>query len=237
MSNLLVIDTSSSVCSVMLRTSTSVAVRQRAGSRTHGQFLLAAIVEVAGELSLDLSELNAVAAVAGPGSFTGIRIGIGVVQGLTAALSLPVILISSLEWLACEALAAYDCQSVMVCRKARDNEYYVGSFRRDADALVRRIGEETVIAASDLVLPDSADGMASWIAVGDGWAEAELGIERYPAVFKRLAVDLEPGLETLGRLAGQKLAEGQLVSAEQAIPNYLKENMNYRTAISNETVK
>jgi tRNA threonylcarbamoyladenosine biosynthesis protein TsaB len=229
-SNLLVIDTSSRVCTVVMQTGKGVKTRVIEGHQSHGQSLLSAIDQLRIELEIELQQLSALAVVAGPGSFTGLRIGIGVVQGLAAALEIPVILLSSLEWHAWSGFAAYDCSHVTVCRKARDGEFYVATFQKGPDSGIQCIGGEVVVEGHAIVLPEVIERAGHWIAIGDGWNERD----SFPAAllkgFSDVDCDLEADIESLRRIANFKLNNKQTVSAEQALPSYLKENMNYRTA-------
>lgn len=233
MSNLLVIDTSAGICTVILQTADSMAVRQRSGPRTHGQFLLPAIAELSREQHLELMDLEAIAVVAGPGSFTGLRIGIGVVQGLANALALPVVLLSSLEWLALEAAIHFtDCR-MLVCRKAREDEYYVGRYRVQAPLQLQRIGEESVEKGSSIRVPvcDQDDEQLPWVAVGDGWSDPQLADLLKTSSLQTIDHDLQPGPDSLCRLARLRMTEGAQVPADQVLPFYLQEDLNYKTSI------
>jgi len=231
MSNLLVIDTSSTVCTVALVQDGQISVKQLEGARSHGQFLLSTIHAITGQAQIDLGKLDALAVVSGPGSFTGIRIGIGVVQGLATALDIPVILLSSLEWLASSAVEKYACSAVLVCCRARDSEYYSGFFYTGGKNIaLDRLGSEQVVTADQIEIPQAAQGN-SVIAVGDGWMDLDAFDEDFLARFTAIDPELTGSVERLCDLAGHKQRSEQWVSAEQALPSYLKENMHYKTAI------
>ena len=68
--------------------------------KTHSQTLLPMVDEIAGMIELDLGTLDAIAVAAGPGSFTGLRIGSATAKGLGLALDIPLIHIPTLEGLA-----------------------------------------------------------------------------------------------------------------------------------------
>jgi tRNA threonylcarbamoyladenosine biosynthesis protein TsaB len=230
MSSLLVIDTSSSICTVALAQNDRNTVRRIEGARSHGQFLLATIEEVIKIAGVGLDQLDALAVVAGPGSFTGIRIGVGVVQGLATALNIPVILLSSLEWLASSAFAKHSCSASLVCRIARDSEYYSACYVRDREEDQGRLGPEKIGLAQEIVVPE-ATGDQPIAAVGDGWLDLDAFNPDLLAKFSVIDSELEGDAESLCELAQRWYKAGRWVSAEQAIPSYLKENMNYKTAI------
>ncbi len=230
MSNLLIIDTSTNVCTVILQSQNSVAVQQSEDSRSHGRFLLPAVNRLLFEQELELGDLDAIAVVAGPGSFTGIRIGVGVVQGLAAALEIPVILISSLEWLACSAFFNFSVSVVSVCRKAGEQEFYLATFRQISARQIVRIGEETVSNSNAFTLPWIDPSTDIWIAVGDGWEDPDRFPEKLMNGFEFVDSKCTADVDSLCLLAGRKFLDKQFVPAEQALPNYLKENLQYRTA-------
>jgi tRNA threonylcarbamoyladenosine biosynthesis protein TsaB len=230
MSRLLVIDTSSSICTVALAQDDLSTVRQIEGPRSHGQFLLSTIEEVIKLAGVELGELDALAVVAGPGSFTGIRIGVGVVQGLATALNVPVILLSSLEWLARSAFAKHNCSAALVCRIARDSEYYFACYVDQRESDQGRLGPEKIGAAQEIVLPDAARNK-SIAAVGDGWLDLDAFNADLLTKFSLIDPELEGDADSLCELARGMYEAGRCVSAEQAVPSYLKENMNYKTAI------
>lgn len=72
--------------------------------RDHGAFLQPAIQSISKKAGIVLQELNAIAVVSGPGSYTGLRVGMATAKGLCYALNKPLILIGSLDVLACQAI-------------------------------------------------------------------------------------------------------------------------------------
>lgn len=229
MSNLLVIDTSSAVCTVALVQPVQNKVRQLEGARSHGQFLLSAIHEITTQANIELASLDALAVVSGPGSFTGIRIGVGVIQGLATALNIPVILLSSLEWLACTAVEQYKCSAVLVCCTARDSEYYTGFFTRNQEHILIRAGDEQVATAGQVRIPDDAAG-DNIVAVGDGWMDRDAFDRDFLSRFSVIDAEIRGCPDKLCELALRKKQLQLWVSADQALPSYLKENMYYKSA-------
>ncbi|MCB1672733.1 MAG: tRNA (adenosine(37)-N6)-threonylcarbamoyltransferase complex dimerization subunit type 1 TsaB [Gammaproteobacteria bacterium] len=231
MSNLLIIDTSAEVCTVALQSQRGRSIRQSPEPRTHGRFLLPAVQQVVEEQELQLGNLDAIAIVSGPGSFTGLRIGIGVVQGLAAALEVPITLLSSLEWLACSAFSRYGSPVVTVCREAREQEFYLGTYRQLVDDQVERVGEEAVVQGAQIALPALLPAPDEWAAVGDGWNDWN----RVPSSLSDHFTIVDPALtadvESLCRLANRKLLQKCFVAPEEALPSYLKTNLHYRTAL------
>jgi len=100
MTALLAIETSANLCSVALMHDREISEIVVSEPRGHTRHLLPAIDRLLIDAGLALRRLDAIAVTTGPGSFTGLRIGIGVAQGLAYGADLPVVPLSSLATLA-----------------------------------------------------------------------------------------------------------------------------------------
>lgn len=101
MAYILCLDTATPVCSVALgRDGKTWAVRESARKNVHSTLITSFIQEILSETGFDLDKLDAVAVSKGPGSYTGLRIGVSTAKGLCYALGKPLIAISSLRALA-----------------------------------------------------------------------------------------------------------------------------------------
>lgn len=102
--------------------------------KTHSQTLLPMLDEVSKMIELDLSTVDAIAVAAGPGSFTGLRIGSATAKGLGLALNKPLIHIPTLEGLAYNLCGSSD----VVCpiMDARRGQVYTGIYRFEDDKLI-----------------------------------------------------------------------------------------------------
>ncbi len=121
----------------------------------HAELLLPAIRSLLDEAGLPLADLDAIAFGRGPGSFTSLRIGIGVVQGLAWGAGLPVVPVSSLAAVAQEAfeLSGSRVQSVCVAMDARMNEVYTADFHCASGDYVEAAGEERVCPPGEVTAP------------------------------------------------------------------------------------
>ncbi len=101
-----------------------------ASQKEHASFLQPAIRQLLAEAKYSLKDLKAVAVVAGPGSYTGLRVGMAGAKGLCYALRIPLITVSSLDWM---AAAAKDEPADLLCPMidARRNEVYTAMYRPD----------------------------------------------------------------------------------------------------------
>lgn len=163
--------------------------------------------------------MDAIAFSRGPGSFTSLRIGIGVVQGLAWASGCPVIPVSSLAATA-QAAAEKGIKTALVALDARMNEVFTGLFRLNDNGIMTAVGEERV-CGPDLV---QAPGEAEVHAVG-------IGFDRYPELTElagRLAgirADIWPDAISILKLAQEWLRNNKAVPAELAQPVYLRDNV------------
>jgi tRNA threonylcarbamoyladenosine biosynthesis protein TsaB len=106
---ILLIETSTPVCSVALAKGTEIlAIRENHEGLSHATLAAVFIDEIMKEVGAKLSDLEAVAISKGPGSYTGLRIGVSIAKGLCYALNKPLIAVSSLQALAQTAAKSYD---------------------------------------------------------------------------------------------------------------------------------
>ena len=99
--NILAIDTTTEACSVALNLRGTLLQRSEIAPNGHSRLVLGMVESLLREAGLDLRDLDALAVDVGPGSFTGVRIGIGVAQGLAYGAGCKVVPVGSLEALAC----------------------------------------------------------------------------------------------------------------------------------------
>jgi tRNA threonylcarbamoyladenosine biosynthesis protein TsaB len=134
---ILALDTATKSCSVALTDNGSLSAELTINKdQTHSKHLMELIHSVFGIAGFGLSDVDGFAVTIGPGSFTGLRIGISTIKGLAHALSKPVVGISSLKAL------AWQCadQSHLICPflDARKGEVYWATYRFDATRLTQK---------------------------------------------------------------------------------------------------
>jgi tRNA threonylcarbamoyladenosine biosynthesis protein TsaB len=138
---ILAVDTATNSCSVAVTDSTTLlAETTLVTAETHSKHLLKMIDEVMEMAGVDLSKLDGFAVTRGPGSFTGLRIGLSVVKGLAVASGKHVVGISSLEALASQ----FPWASVLICAMvdARKSEVYVATYRSGLNSTAGGILEQ-----------------------------------------------------------------------------------------------
>ncbi|MFT0213451.1 tRNA (adenosine(37)-N6)-threonylcarbamoyltransferase complex dimerization subunit type 1 TsaB [Pseudomonas sp. F1_0610] len=217
MTCILALDTATEACSVALIYKQQVFSAYEVIPRGHAQRLLPMIDEVLAQASCSLSDIEAIAFGRGPGAFTGVRIAIGVVQGLAFALDIPVIPVSDLAVLAQRAYRETNAQYIAAAIDARMDEVYWGCYGIK-DGIAQLLGEESVCAPEQASIPMDA----SWYGAGTGWSSFAERLKVQPT--QQLA-DLLPAAEDLLQIAIAMYQQGQAVPVEQAQPVYLRDNV------------
>ena len=214
---LLALDTATEACSVAVWADGATIERLELGSQ-HSERILPMVQEVLAEAELTLKQLDAIAFGRGPGSFTGLRIGAGVTQGLAFGAGLPVVPVSSLAALA----QGVDAPKVLAAFDARMQQVYWGAYVRNAQGLMGLQGGEIVIAPKDVPMPDGA----GWMGAGGGWDQyaGELSLRLGDKIneWRRQCLPRARHVAELGAAAFQA---GQAVPPEQALPVYVRDEV------------
>ena len=139
---ILSIDTSSKICTVCIYEDNNVLIElNNDDERTHSQKLMPMIQKAFESVNLTLNDINLIACAKGPGSFTGIRIGIATAKAFSDVKKIPVVGVTSLEGL------AYNLgSSGLICSliDAKNNNVYYGLFEFENNEL-----KNTFILSSD----------------------------------------------------------------------------------------
>jgi tRNA threonylcarbamoyladenosine biosynthesis protein TsaB len=194
-----------------------VIVAEASGStdRSHGAFLPALVTEVLAAATIDVSAIGGVAVSIGPGSFTGLRIGLAFAKGLAYAAAVPLAPVSTLEALAWGA-EADPGSSVCAAIDARKGEIYAALFTVAADGTPERQTPDRAWTAHELVaaLPVGA------IVVGD--AAAEYGEVLATRGQVRAAAEYPPRGGVVARLGAARLAAGDRWALDALEPVYVR---------------
>ena len=219
MTTLLALDTATEACSVALLHDGQVLSHYEVIPRQHAQRLLPMIKQLLADAGVPLSALDAIAFGRGPGAFTGVRIAIGVVQGLAFALERPVLPVSNLAMLAQRSLREHGAQQVAAAIDARMDEVYWGCYRAEQGEM-RLAGAEAVLPPERVSLPGDASG--EWFAAGTGWGTFAA---RMPVAVSGQDVAMLPHAEDLLSLARFAWARSEAVAADLAQPVYLRDQV------------
>lgn len=212
---ILAIDTATERCSVALRIDGRTLERCIETPRGHADLVLPMTQEVLGEAGISLKALDGIAYGRGPGAFTGVRIAIGVVQGLAFGADLPTVGISDLAAVAQQVVSPGS--GVLVCMDARMNEVYWGEFLGDAAGLAVASGAEHVGPAAS-VKPAGPPA----VLAGTGYAAFPELAARYAPL---TAHPLLPRASSIAVLGEPLLRAGKGLPAALAQPVYLRDNV------------
>jgi tRNA threonylcarbamoyladenosine biosynthesis protein TsaB len=214
--NLLAVETSTELCSVALLRGGELFLEEAMAENRHSDLLVPMLRRVLERAHLAPRQMDAFAFGQGPGSFTGLRIACGIVQGLAFAAGRPVVPVSTLL-----ALAEQSNEGrVVVALDARMGEAYLAAYSRNAD-------DWDEVIAPRLATPEALPALPGrqWAATGSGFDRHEWLREAYRTpVEMRFEGDL-PRAGAIARIAARRFGRGAGVPAEQAAPLYLRDKV------------
>jgi len=216
---LLAIETATEYCSVALAVNGELRSREALAPRRHADLLLPWVTELLAEGGVRAQDLDALVFSRGPGSFTSLRIGISVAQGLAWGADIPVVPVSSLQ-AAAQVAAGNGVTAAIVAFDARMNEVYSGRYRLDDQQLMQPAGEEAVCDPGRLCNLETS-----------GWSGVGNGFDRYPQLSEFSAnldsvhTDTWPTASAMIPLAEHWLQSHEPLPAGQAQPVYLRDKV------------
>ncbi|SJM91459.1 putative peptidase [Crenothrix polyspora] len=220
---LLAVETATEACSAALFIDGDMIERFEVAPQQHTKLILPMIDSLLAEAGIKQSDLDGLAFGCGPGSFTGVRIATGVIQGIAFGLDLPVVPVSTLAALAQGFFNTNtsDLDVVFAALDARLREIFWGVYQRDAQGYAHLIGDEAVTPASLVIAPK-----VRGVGVGSGWTayENELMLRLAGKVSYFEAQHL-PCARTVAQLGVQGFKQGLAVNAELAMPVYLRDKV------------
>jgi tRNA threonylcarbamoyladenosine biosynthesis protein TsaB len=218
---ILAIETSTAACSAALSLEGAVLERYVLAPRQHAVLILPMIESVLAEAGIGVRQVDAIAYGRGPGAFTGVRIAASIVQGIAFAAELPVVPVSTLAALALGALRETGEMQALAALDARKDEVYWAGYRQSGETLVLQ-GSESVCSPVNVPHPEAGQ----WVGAGSGWlVHAEALMQRCGNSVIRVLPDLEPCAGDVARLGLSDFLQGKAVSAEAAVPVYLRDNV------------
>ena len=128
---LLALDTATEACSVALLHGGEKTHLAQFAQREHTKHILPMVDEILAQAGITLHQVDALVFGRGPGSFTGVRVGAAIAQGLALGADLPVIPISNLTAMAQAAFELYQAENVAAAIDARMNEVYFSQLVRE----------------------------------------------------------------------------------------------------------
>ncbi len=238
---ILAIDTATEACSVALNTGNDIVSRFEICPQQHSQRLLPMLDEVLKDAGLVLADLDLLAFGRGPGSFTGVRIATGMIQGLALGSGLKVAGVSTLEAMAQQALTAKQTKAkqtetkqaswVVCATDARMGEVYFAIYKSENGSLEEVVAEqvcppEIAVAHINDTIVSNEEAMGEFEPVGTGW-------QAYPALQALLPEGHEvsiqfPDAVYMLPLAEQRAQEGDVQVASDVKPVYLRDKVTWK---------
>ena len=229
---LLALDTATEACSVALLRGGAKTHLAQFAQREHTKHILPMVDEILAQAGITLHQVDALVFGRGPGSFTGVRIGAGIAQGLAFGTELPVIPVSNLAAMAQAAYVQYQAENVLTAIDARMNEVYFAQWqaqkvRSDFGEFLdwQPIIDEQVCSPSNVIKQVAQQHHENAVLAGTGWAaypelnEANLG--------KATEITLPSALYMLD-LALPKWFAGETISPLEIEPIYLRNEVTWK---------
>lgn len=223
---ILAIDTATEACSAALWNDGTLSAHFEICPREHTQRILPLVQDVLNESGTLLTELDALAFGRGPGSFTGVRIGIGIAQGLALGAGLPMIGVSTLATMAQGAWRKNGATRVLAAIDARMGEVYWAEYQRDEQGVWH--GEESEAVLKPEAVRERLQRLeGKWATVGTGW-------QAWPDMARDSGLTLVDGdiqlpeAQDMLPLACHLFTAGKTVAVEHAEPVYLRNEVAWK---------
>ncbi len=221
---ILAVDTSSKICAVAILEDNKVIDEIKLDNgKTHSENLMPIIKEILDKNNLTLKDMNLIAVSVGPGSFTGIRIGIATIKPMAEVYNLPVASVTSLETLARNIENKEKDFTIISLIDARNNQVYAGFFDTEYNLKEDEIAEDI-----DEVLK-KAGKYSKIIFVGDGAIihkeKIEENLKNRNIIF---AKENNQSAINTGKIGYKKFLEKNLKNADTILPIYLRKSQAER---------
>lgn len=219
---ILALDTATEACSVALLHQGQISKQDELSPRTHTQRILPMIDELLSAANISIRDVNVLAFGRGPGSFTGVRVGVGIAQGLALGAELPVVAVSNLMTMAEAAYQQLGAMQVVALIDARMNEVYFAQYERVGQCWQQVVQEQVCAPEKAIAQIQSREGLT---VVGTGWA----AYPQFTAAELALTVsDITlPSAQYMLSLAERVIEAGQLISAIEIEPVYLRNEVTW----------
>jgi tRNA threonylcarbamoyladenosine biosynthesis protein TsaB len=221
---LLALDTSTEACSVALHLDGAVFALDEVCPQQHSKRVLPMVQHLLATAGISLQDLDGIVFGRGPGSFTGVRIGVGVCQGLAFGADLPVFGVSTLAAMAQAAQRLYQATEVVAAIDARMAEVYFAQYRLSDNGLMLPLTEE--IARKPTELPDCLVAANSF-AVGTGFVTYATQFTAWAPLTVCPDV-LYPSAQDMLTLATPAWQAGEFIAAELAEPIYVRDEVTWQ---------
>ena len=216
---ILAIDTSSSICSVaILEDDKLIDKNELNDGKTHSENLMPLLDEILKRNSIDIKNIDLIACCVGPGSFTGIRIGVATIKPIAEVLNIKVASVMSLEALARNIEGKEIIVSLI---DARNNQVYCGIFDKEYNKKEEYLADDINVVIDNLMKYEKIT------VVGNGAIlHKELLLQRLKNV--EFSNNNNQSAENVGKIGYKKYLEKDLCTADTIIPVYLRKSQAER---------
>lgn len=218
MALILNIETSTSVCSASIsKNGETLALRESFDGKSHGTLLTVFVDELFIECNLTAKEIDAVAVSEGPGSYTGLRIGVSVAKGICYAANKPLIAVNTLKSMALMAIDKYGKLAYQYCSMidARRMEVYSAVFDNEANVLRKTVAK---VIDNDSYKNELSDHKIAFY--GDGAFKCKDAIMSENAVFIE---NIYPSAQYMAKLSAEAYLKEDFKDVAYFEPFYLKD--------------
>jgi tRNA threonylcarbamoyladenosine biosynthesis protein TsaB len=217
---ILAFDTATAGCSVALLVHGQVTERFELAVQKHGELILPMINELLADAGINLRQLDAIAVGRGPGSFIGVRIAVGVAQGLAFGADLPVIPISTLQTLAQTAYRQTHRSHILPGWDARMQAIYWGCYQVNSDQLMEPIAPDSLSPPEKLTPPVQI----KWLPVGNAWGVYRQQLTPVLELYEQ-PLELFPLASAMLELASVSYQKGESLDPSKLEPVYLRDQV------------
>jgi tRNA threonylcarbamoyladenosine biosynthesis protein TsaB len=194
--------------------------------RGHSDLILGMMDSLFEQSASSLADIDVLAFGRGPGSFTGVRVGVSVAQGIAFARDIPVAAISSLAAVAQKAAKELGAEYIAVAMDARMGEVYCAHYHFNGQVL-RLLNKESVCDPADFIPYYQGE----CVGVGTAWHQYETQLKQnFGPLVTQIEADYYPEAANVIVLAEVVVLAGNLLSAEHALPVYLRDNVAKKKA-------
>lgn len=219
---ILAFETATSACSVALSINGEIKETFQLAPQRHAELILPMIEQLLLEAGIKLNQLDAICIGQGPGSFMGIRIAVGVAQGLAFGADLPVIQISTLQILAQTAYQQTQRPGIIAAWDARMNAIYWGIYQLNHQNIMTCVQADALNAPDELKIPEGTP----WLLAGNAWQTYRQPLEKMISYLDQ-NTDIFPRAAAMVPLAKIFYQEGKACNPMEIEPVYLRNEVAY----------
>lgn len=220
---ILALDTATEACSVALSYQGNISTVDELSPRTHTQRILPMIDELLQKAGITINHVDTLVFGRGPGSFTGVRVGVGIAQGLALGANLPVVGVSNLLTMAEQAYQQLGAKEVVALIDARMGEVYFAQYLHDENGWHTVVNEQVCSPESAITQIQTTKQPA---VVGTGWSAyrqfTEAGLD---VICTEITL---PSAQFMLALAQSEIEQGNTQSAFEVEPVYLRNEVTWQ---------